>query len=107
MPVSKKRKKKGKTVKYDEGAKLHIDPEKESSLTLQDLINVLAYQEYVKDGTIVPPDETIDISDLPGASSVEDDMNDQQIPEQACFDCRKYNCDGNCTKVEEENKDER
>ena len=55
MPLSRKRKKKGKKV--EGGAKITVDPNKESSVTLQDLINVLAYQEYVKDGTIDPDKE--------------------------------------------------
>lgn len=42
MPVSKKRKKKGKTVKA--GAKISV-ANRLSPLTLQDLINVVAYQE--------------------------------------------------------------
>lgn len=43
MPISKRRKKKGKRV--GRGAKIVVDPNKESSITLQDLINVVAYQE--------------------------------------------------------------
>ena len=46
MPVSKRRKKNGKSVKKK--GTLHIDPNKESAVTLQDLINVLAYQESLK-----------------------------------------------------------
>lgn len=43
MPISRKRKKK---LKKGGGAKLYIDPNKESSITLQDLINVVAVQEF-------------------------------------------------------------
>ena len=43
MPISRKRKKKGKKVGH--GSQFHVDPNKESSITLQDLINVVAYQE--------------------------------------------------------------
>lgn len=41
MPKSKKRKKKGKRAAYSPR------PEQQSGVTLQDLINVVAYQELV------------------------------------------------------------
>jgi hypothetical protein len=46
MPISKRRKKKGKPV--GKGTRITVDPEKESSVTLQDLINALAWQESQK-----------------------------------------------------------
>lgn len=52
MPISKKRKKKGRVV--GKGARLKVDPNKESSITIQDLINVVAYQEF-KEGSYDPP----------------------------------------------------
>lgn len=65
MPVSKKRKKNGKVVKNSaarRGRRLETTAaEQPSGVSLQDLINVLAYQEYVKDGTIVAPDTSIHI----------------------------------------------
>ena len=53
MPISRKRKKKGKRVK-GHGAVIKIDPNKESSISLQDLIDVVAYQEF-KAGKYDPP----------------------------------------------------
>lgn len=47
MPVSKRRKRKdGKKV--GSGTRIAVDPNKESRVTLGDLINVLAYQESQK-----------------------------------------------------------
>lgn len=43
MPISRKRKKKGRKV--GSGTHLKVDPNKPSSLTLQNLINIVAYQE--------------------------------------------------------------
>ncbi len=53
MPISKRRKRKnGKKV--GTGQRIVVDKNKESRVTLQDLINIVAYQEYVEDGTIDP-----------------------------------------------------
>lgn len=62
LPKSKKRKKDGKKVQ-GHGAQIVVDPDAESSVTMQDLINVLAYQEYVKDGKIVEGDVVIESGD--------------------------------------------
>lgn len=65
MPISKKRKKKGKAVK---GRSLAVRDDRPSGVTLQDLINVLAFQEYQKEGvydietTGFPPGAIIDES---------------------------------------------
>lgn len=63
MPVSKKRKKNGKKVKSNDYRRARrvekVADEQMTGVTLQDLINVLAYQEYVKDGTIVPDEKDI------------------------------------------------
>jgi hypothetical protein len=65
MPISKKRKKKGRVVKNNAARR---SKRLESSaadisagVSLQDLINVVAYQEYVKDGTIVADDAKFNI----------------------------------------------
>lgn len=57
MPLSKKRKKKGKNVGNGlRGHTSHIDAKEEADIsagvTLQDLINVVAYQEYEKKGML-------------------------------------------------------
>lgn len=54
MPKSKKRKKNGKTVGNGEKTRLERFANMESGVSLQDLINVVAYQEYVASGEIVP-----------------------------------------------------
>lgn len=83
MPKSKLRKKKGKAVKK---GTLRVDPNKESNVTLQDLINVYAYQEYVKDGTINPKTTGFDmmtenqIMDFKDGTIVSDDVK-VHIPE--------------------------
>lgn len=71
MPISRKRKKKGKKVQY-EGTKISVDPNKESEITIQDLINVVAYQEYKDAGVYDKMEE------LPGANWVDDGSNDQE-----------------------------
>lgn len=58
MPVSRKRKKKGKAVKPH--GTIRVDPNKESSITLQDLINVVAYQEIIQDGEVGTKPEIVD-----------------------------------------------
>lgn len=66
MPESRKRKKDGKTVgngKQKRVERLERAGDMETGVTLQDLINTLAYQEYVKDGTIVAEDAKITIPD--------------------------------------------
>jgi hypothetical protein len=79
VPISKKRKKKGKPVKPPE--RLVTE---DSGVTLQDLINMVAYQDYVADGTIegpqIPDDADIpeETPDLPGENWDEDDSNDQE-----------------------------
>lgn len=76
MPISRKRKKNGKKVKK---GTLTIDPNKESSVTLQDLINVLAYQEYVKDGTIIADDAKINVPvELP-VTVIDEDGNKRRV----------------------------
>lgn len=53
MPLSKRRKRKnGKKV--GSGQRIIVDPNKESRVTLQNLIDIVAYQSYVEDGTIDP-----------------------------------------------------
>lgn len=89
MPVSKRRKKNGKVVK-PASYKRDIPDDRPIGVSLQDLINVVAYQEYVNNGTIVTNDAKVN------------------TPDEACFDCRKYDCNGECvTILEEENKDGR
>lgn len=61
MPISKKRKKKGKSVRR---GTFKVDPNKESSISLQDLINVVAYQE-AKAGRYTPP-----VVDMPQAGEI-------------------------------------
>ena len=56
MPISKKRKKKGKTIQ-GHGARIVVDPNKESNVTLQDLINALAYQEFMASPDVVIADD--------------------------------------------------
>lgn len=70
MPISKRRKKKGKTVKHSAdkrsrvlNERLERVGEQESAVSLQDLINVLAYQEYVNDGTIIAPDVKVTMAE--------------------------------------------
>jgi hypothetical protein len=53
VPVSKKRKRKNGR-KVGSGTRITVDPNKPSNVTLQDLIDVVAYQQYVADGTINP-----------------------------------------------------
>jgi hypothetical protein len=65
MPISRRRKKKGKTVR-GHGAKIKVDPDKESSVTLQDLINAVAWQESQK------PDD--DPTKMRGPVEVSDDV---------------------------------
>ena len=62
MPKSKKRKKRGKTVSNGEKTRLERFANMESGVTLQDLINVVAYQEYVETGEI-EPQKKLDFSD--------------------------------------------
>lgn len=64
MAVSKKRKKKGKDVQNNPARRASVLEQMESSVSLQDLINVLAYQEYVKDGTIVEDILTVENIDF-------------------------------------------
>lgn len=64
MPISKRRKRKnGKKV--GNGTNVVVDPNKESSVTLQDLINVLAWQESQKDDDdptkMKRPDNTVPV----------------------------------------------
>lgn len=63
MPQSRKRKKKGKVVKSDTARRSQRLEEMSSGVTMQDLINVLAYQEYVKDGTILAENAKVNIPD--------------------------------------------
>lgn len=66
MPVSKNKRKNGKQVKHNAGKRsqrLEAASDQPSGVSLQDLINVLAYQEYVKDGTIVPEESEINFDD--------------------------------------------
>lgn len=77
MPLSKRRKKKGKVVKNnpDRRAQRLEEADIRAGVSLQDLINVVAYQEYVKDGTIIADDAKIDIPvELP--ITVEDEDED-------------------------------
>lgn len=69
MPLSRKRKKKGKVVGNGEKSRQSkIDnssySDQPSGVTLQDLINVMAYQQYVEDGTIVADDVTVHIPEV-------------------------------------------
>lgn len=73
MPVSKKRKKKGKPVRG------RVASENLSGVTLQDLINVLAYQEYVQDGTIVRDDVKVTIPDEIPVNVEDADGNKRQV----------------------------
>lgn len=54
MPISKRRKKKGKRVKNSAARRAQrleeVAAEQPSGVTLQDLIDVVAYQEYEKQG---------------------------------------------------------
>lgn len=72
MPLSRRRKKKGKVVKNDpqKRAQRLEEADISSGVSLQDLINVLAYQEYVKDGTISTDKELPDVCDEQGRSLV-------------------------------------
>ena len=81
MPISRRRKRKdGKTVKRkEEGARIVVDPNKESHVTLQDLINVVAYQEYVKDGSIVPEDVEIQMADEIPVNIINEDGSRTQV----------------------------
>ena len=65
MPKSKKRKKKGKPVGNGEAKNYQQirGSDRVTGVSLQDLINVVAYQEYVKDGSIVAPNAEIHIPD--------------------------------------------
>lgn len=54
MPKSKKRKKNGKAVRSSAASREQRIKDAPTGVTLQELINVLAYQEYVADGTIEP-----------------------------------------------------
>lgn len=70
MPKSKKRKRKGGVVaKYNRDRRnQRIDENSygdgiSAGVSLQDLINVVAYQEYVNDGTIIADDAKITLAD--------------------------------------------
>lgn len=79
MPVSKKRKKKGKKVGNGKVSRVRQFAERPSGVSLQDLINVLAYQEYVKDGSIVADDAKVTVAD-PLPVTIEDaDGNKIQV----------------------------
>src|SRR5690349_8470523 len=55
MAVSKRRRRKnGKKVGNGENKMSRTFAEMESGVSLQDLINTVAYQDYVKEGKIVP-----------------------------------------------------
>lgn len=54
MPKSKNKRKNGKQVSHNADKRAERMSNMDSGLTLQDLINVVAYQDYVADGTIVP-----------------------------------------------------
>ena len=82
MPISKKRKKNGKKVKSSATKRAQrleeASADISSGVTLQDLINVLAYQEYTKDGTIVADDAVVHIpGEIP--VSVGEGENKRQI----------------------------
>lgn len=88
MPVSKKRKKKGKSVEHSAARRIQRLEEAPTGVTLQDLINVLAYQEYVADGTIVPessadaePTEVVDFED-PTTQAVIKAVSETKVKEQ-------------------------
>ena len=53
MPKSKNKRKNGKQVKHNANRRLERFEETPSGVSLQDLINVVAYQQYVEDGTIM------------------------------------------------------
>ena len=67
MPLSRKRKKNGKRVGRGERKNFEAHNKRlanmESGLTIQDLINVVAYQDGVQDGTIVADDVIVTMGD--------------------------------------------
>lgn len=71
MPLSKKRKRKnGKAVGGDYAARRAArdaavrEIEGGAGVSLQDLINTVAYQEYVKEGKIAAPENPVQILDF-------------------------------------------
>lgn len=84
MPLSRRRKKKGKAVGNNAASrKSRIDENsyanQPTAVTLQDLINVVAYQEYVKDGTIVAEDAKITVADDAIVTVEDADGNKRQV----------------------------
>ena len=86
MAVSKKRKKNGKkvgngTARQSAQVKSRIErfAEQESSLSLQDLINVVAYQEYEKDGTIVDGEVVVEMADDIPVNVINEDGTRRQV----------------------------
>jgi hypothetical protein len=90
MPVSKKRKKKGKTVKRGS--------DRMTGLTLQDLINVVAYQEYKEAGVYDDP-ETVGLPEIPTVENIDFEDPDAQAVIRAVSEVSKVN--------EKENEDGR
>lgn len=100
MPISKKRKKKGKAVK---GRSLAVRDDRPSGVTLQDLINVLAFQEYQQQGVYddvetegFPPGAIID--EVPTVEDIDFEAPDTQAVIRAVEEASKY---------KKENQDER
>lgn len=78
MPISKKRKKKGKPVKRGS--------DRMTGLTLQDLINVAAYQQYKDEGLYDDAEKGVELSDFPTVLDIEDPTAEAVI--QAVVDAR-------------------
>lgn len=96
MPISRKRKKNGKKVKGHRGT-IKVDPNAESGVTLQDLINTLAYQEYKAAGVYDVETEGLELADItPNFEAPE-----AQAVIQAVHEASKYKVN------EKENTDER
>lgn len=70
MPISKKRKKNGKKVGGGVAARRAArdaelaEIQRDSGVSLQDLINTVAYQEYVAEGKIEAPENPVQVIDF-------------------------------------------
>lgn len=71
MPISKKRKKNGKKVKHSalKRARRLEESDIQSGVTLQDLINVLAAQEFEKDPENYPKNDDVVTEGGPAAAA--------------------------------------
>lgn len=93
MPVSKNRRKNGKKVKHNATKRAERLEEGPAGITLQDLINVVAYQE-------AHPEEVV--GDIPTVEDIDFEDPDTQAVIKAVAAQSKFN-----DKVEEENEDGR